>query len=81
MLNQKCEEAFNSIKEHLVIAPILTCPNFKLLFTIQTDASDFDFGAVLTQTRDDIEKVISYERKYSVTEKALLVVLFAIEKF
>lgn len=83
-----CEKALTQIKEHLVSAPILTCPNFDLPFTIQTDASDFGLGAVLTQEHDGEEKVICYlsrslnkaERRYSTTEKECLAVLFAIEK-
>nr|XP_023025486.1 uncharacterized protein LOC111513503 [Leptinotarsa decemlineata] len=84
-----CEEALASLKNHLISAPILTCPDFAKPFTVQTDASDFGLGAVLTQQDDDGEKVISYlsrslskaERKYSTTEKECLAVLFAIEKF
>lgn len=83
-----CENAFTRIKEHLVCAPILSCPDFSLPFTIQTDASGYGIGAVLTQNHEDGEKVICYiskgltkaERKYSTTERECLAVLFAIEK-
>lgn len=33
-----CQSALDQIKEHLVFAPILSCPNHELPFTIQTDA-------------------------------------------
>lgn len=86
----ECTEAFEHIRERLVSAPIMTCPDFDKPFVIQTDASNFGLGAVLVQVGDDAEEhVISYisrslstsERKYSTVEKEALGVLWAIEKF
>lgn len=85
----ECIDAFDRLKELLISAPILTCPDFEKPFVISTDASDFGLGAVLTQNLDDGEHVIGYssrslnknERRYSTTEKECLAVLFAIEKF
>lgn len=84
-----CDRALRTIKEHLVSAPILTCPDFTLPFIIQTDASAFGLGAVLSQETVEGEKVISYisrsltknERNFTTTERECLAVLFAIEKF
>ena len=53
------------------------------------DASDFAVGAVLGQTKDRKHYTISYASKtlsgpqlnYTTTEKELLVVVFAIDKF
>lgn len=86
--NSGCETAFEAIRNHLTTAPILTCPNFELPFIVQTDASDFGLGAVLTQVQEGQEKVICYlsrsltkvERRYSTVEKECLGVLFAVEK-
>ncbi|KAK9730836.1 Integrase zinc binding domain [Popillia japonica] len=64
-----CEDAFQQLKDRLVSAPVLTCPDFSKPFTIQCDASDYGIGAALTQQCEDGEKVICY-----------LTVLFAIEK-
>lgn len=83
-----CEKSFNIIKDSLVSAPILSCPNFDLPFTIQTDASGYGLGAVLSQTYPDGERVISYisrsltkqEQCYSTTERECLAVIFAIER-
>lgn len=83
-----CEKAFKSIKQLLVTAPILTCPDFSRTFTLQTDASAYGIGAVLTQEFDDGEKVICYisrsltrqERNLSTTERECLSVIYAVEK-
>ncbi|KAK9718340.1 Reverse transcriptase (RNA-dependent DNA polymerase) [Popillia japonica] len=80
--------AFTTLKNHLVAAPVLSCPDFSKTFTIQCDASDYGIGAALTQEFDDGEKVICYlsqslsrqQRKFSTTEKECLAVLWAIEK-
>jgi hypothetical protein len=53
------------------------------------DASEYVVGAVLGQTKDRKHHAISYDRKtlaspqlnYATTEKELLVVVFAIDKF
>ena len=87
--SDECQLAFSQIKEALVAAPILRCPDFTIEFTIQTDASDYGLGAILTQTHSDGEHVVSYiscslhkaARNYSTTEKECLAVLWAIEKF
>lgn len=84
-----CEKAWSTIKECLVTAPILSCPDFSREFVIQCDSSDFGVGCVLTQNFDDGERVIAYisrsltkqERNFSTTEKELLSILFGIEKF
>lgn len=79
--------AFKKLKDHLVSAPILSCPNYSKPFQVHTDASDYGIGAVLTQTLDGNERVIAYmskslsqqERNYSATEREALAVLIAIE--
>lgn len=86
--DSKCEEAFNIIKENLIKAPVLSCPDFNIPFTVQCDASDYGLGAVLSQIQDGEERVICYlsrsltkrERFYSTTQKECLAVLFAVEK-
>ena len=83
-----CGGAWSKIKNCLISAPVLSCPNFGKEFTIQTDASNYGIGAVLTQEYEDGEKVIAYlsrsltrqERNFSTTEKECLAVLFAIER-
>ncbi|KAG5892588.1 hypothetical protein JTB14_036796 [Gonioctena quinquepunctata] len=63
-------------------APVLSCPDYSLPFVLQTDASAFGLGAVLSQTRGDEDMVICYlsrsltkqEHNFSTT------VLWAVEK-
>ena len=44
-----CQNAFETLKEKLSIAPILRGPNWSLPFHISTDASDTALGVVLGQ--------------------------------
>ena len=55
-----CEEAFNQLKQSLVDAPVLGYPNFKLPFILETDASHFGLGAVLSQVQNGSKRVIAY---------------------
>lgn len=74
---ERCEEAFSQIKGKLVSSPILTCADFNHPFCLQTDASNYGIGAVLTQTIHGEERVICFlsrsltaqERRYTTTEK------------
>lgn len=83
------QTAFQELKNRLTEAPVLSCPNFSVPFELQTDASNTGLGAVLTQTIDNVEHVISYasrsllpaERNYSTTEKECLAVIWAIGKY
>ncbi|XP_074283282.1 uncharacterized protein LOC141607833 [Silene latifolia] len=76
-------------KEALVTAPIIRAPDWNLPFEILCDASDFMVGAVLGQVVDKKHNVIYYTSKtldqtqcnYSTTEKEMLAIVHAIEKF
>lgn len=84
----ECDKALRDVKDALVKAPILACPNFEYPFILQCDASAYGLGAVLTQNIDGQEKVICYlsrsltpnERKFTTTERECLSVIWAIEK-
>ncbi|MCY6488114.1 ribonuclease H family protein, partial [Actinobacillus pleuropneumoniae] len=45
----KQQKAFESLKEKISSAPVLALPDLRQPFEIQTDASDYAMGAVLTQ--------------------------------
>ena len=46
--------AFDHLKTALSTTPVLTLPNFQLPFTVETDASGIDMGAVLSQNNHPI---------------------------
>ncbi|KAJ9551268.1 hypothetical protein OSB04_015313 [Centaurea solstitialis] len=87
--DEKCKEAFDRLKEMLTSAPIMKPPNWDLPFEIMCDASNYAIGAVLGQRVRRDPHVIYYasrtldsaQANYSTTEKELLAVVFALEKF
>ncbi|WVZ76012.1 hypothetical protein U9M48_024017 [Paspalum notatum var. saurae] len=89
VFDDACLEAFHTLKKALVTAPIIQPPDWNAPFEIMCDASDYAIGAVLGQSKDRKHHAISYASKtltdpqlnYSTTEKELLAVVFAIDKF
>lgn len=87
--NNEADIAFNNIKQHLISTPILRNPDFSKMFTVQTDASNYAIGAVLTQGEGEDEHVICYtsrtlnksEVNYTCTEKECLAIVHAVLKF
>ncbi|XP_040369481.1 uncharacterized protein LOC112184819 [Rosa chinensis] len=87
--DEECREAFEKLKELLTTAPIITPPDWNLPFELMCDASDYAVGAVLGQRLNKLPHVIYYASRtlndaqlnYSTTEKELLAVIFALEKF
>ena len=52
-LSPEAHEAFNILKEKCVNAPVLSFPDFKKPFLLETDASGKGLRAVLSQKQDD----------------------------
>ena len=83
------EDAWQLLKSELVKAPILAYPDPDLEFILDTDASGYGIGAVLSQVQDGRERVIAYgskaltkeERRYCVTRQELLAVVHFIKQY
>ena len=88
-MDGKAQESFEMLKEALTSPPILAMPNDGDDFVLDTDASDFAIGAVLSQRQDGVERVVAYasrsldrrERNYCVTRKELLAVVHFLRFF
>nr|GEZ35875.1 reverse transcriptase domain-containing protein [Tanacetum cinerariifolium] len=82
-------EAFRTLKDKLTEAPILIAPNWDQPFELMCDASNFAVGAVLGQRIDKHFRPFHYasktmnqaEANYTTTEKEMLAVVYAFEKF
>ncbi|XP_070002520.1 uncharacterized protein [Nicotiana sylvestris] len=89
VFNNDCMKAFELLKYRLATTPIITTPNWSLPFELMYDASDRAVGAVLGQRIIKIFHPVYYASKtmnnaqvnYTVTEKELLAIVFAMEKF
>nr|GEV98027.1 hypothetical protein [Tanacetum cinerariifolium] len=76
-------------KRNLTEAPILIASDWDMPFELMYDASDYAIGAVLGQRQDKHSRPIHYasktmteaESNYSTTEKEMLAVMYAFEKF
>ncbi|RVW64460.1 Retrovirus-related Pol polyprotein from transposon 17.6 [Vitis vinifera] len=87
--DEKCQRSFEELKQFLTTAPIVRAPNWKLPFEVMCDSSDLAMGAVLGQREDGKPYVIYYasrtlneaQKNYTTTEKELLAVVFALDKF
>ena len=85
----QCSEAFDQLKHMLVIAPILAHPDFTKPFILDTDDRNHAIGADLSQKVGIKENVIAYasrtlsksERKYRVTRKELLTLVYFVKYF
>nr|GEV00218.1 reverse transcriptase domain-containing protein [Tanacetum cinerariifolium] len=82
-------DAFDTLKKKLTEAPILVVPDWNLPFELMCDASDFAISAVVGQWKTKHFHPIHYASKtmteaqihYTTTEKEMLVVVYAFEKF
>eukprot|EP00112_Aurelia_sp_Birch-Aquarium-sp1_P012429 Seg2613.2 transcript_id=Seg2613.2/GoldUCD/mRNA.D3Y31 product="Transposon Ty3-G Gag-Pol polyprotein" protein_id=Seg2613.2/GoldUCD/D3Y31 len=85
----EAEEAFQDLKQSLITAPVLRCPDFSLPFKLYTDACDYGIGSVLAQETEDGEIVIAYasrmlkssELKYAVLQKEALGIVWSLKHF
>ena len=82
-------EAWQLLKDELVKAPILAYPDPEKEFILDTDASGYGIGAVLSQVQEGKERVIAYgsktlskeERRYCVTRRELLAIVHFVKQY
>ena len=66
----ECQEAFEQLKSRLTSAPVLGYPLDSGQLLLDTDASDWGIGAVLSQVQEGEERVLAYgSRRMSATEQ------------
>nr|GEY82540.1 DNA-directed DNA polymerase [Tanacetum cinerariifolium] len=89
IFSTECIDAFNTLKKKLTEASILVVPNWNLPFKLMCDASEYAIGAGLGQCKSKHFQPIHYASKamieaqihYTTTEKEMLAVVYAFEKF
>ena len=89
-----CSQAFQTLKRKLLCAPIMSYPQDKGLYVLDTDASGYAIGGVLSQMQEDDngveqEKVIAYasrilhprETRYCVRRREMLAIVHFVKHF
>lgn len=80
--------AFKSIKKAITTAPVLAHPDPAKPYILETDASNYGYGAILSQKQDDkrehpvafLSKSLSpAEQNYDIFDKEMLAVVKALE--
>jgi len=85
----ECQDAFDELKERLISEPVLALPEDGGTNVLDTDASNFGLGSVLSQQQSVGEKAIAYasrtlmpsERKYVTTRKELRAIVVGLKHF
>ena len=78
--DSSCSTAFAALRAALIDAPILAFPTETGLYILDTDASNFGLGGVLSQIQNDQERVVAYcsralrpsQRRYCTTKREML---------
>ena len=88
--DDRCQVAYDTLKEVLCVDPVLRVPDFSRGYKLACDASDCAVGAVLLQEDDGgIDRPIAYfskklsppQTKYSTIEKEALSIVLALQHF
>ena len=78
-----CEAAFAGLRDAMIRSPILAFPTETGEYMLDTDASNFGLGGVLSQIQNGMECMIAYcsralrpsQRKYCTTKREMLAVV------
>lgn len=84
-----CDKSLADLKQCLIQAPILAFPNETGIFILDTDASQYGIGGVLSQMQNDQEVVIAFasktlnsaQQQYCTTKRELLAVVTFMKHF
>lgn len=88
--DDRCQLAFETLKEALCVDPVLRVPNFSRGYKLACDASDCAVGAVLLQEDESsIDRPVAYfskmlfppQTRYSTIEKEALSIVLALQHF
>ena len=58
-----CSKSFYSLRDSLIQALILAFPTETDQYILDTDASNFGLGGVLSQIQNDVERVVAYSSR------------------
>ncbi|TYK29736.1 Transposon Tf2-9 polyprotein [Cucumis melo var. makuwa] len=79
------EESFEKLKKVMMSLPMLALPRFDQPFETETDASDYEIGAFLTQSKIPIafysHTLAMQDRARPVYERELMVVVLAVQRW
>ena len=75
-----CSTAFYTLRDSLIHEPILAFPTETGQYILDTDASNFGLGGVLSQIQGDVQRVVAYcsgalqpsQRRYCTTKREML---------
>ena len=84
-----CSTAFYALRDSLIHAPILAFPTETGQYILDTDASNFGLGGVLSQIQGYVERVVAYcshalrpsQRRYCTTKREMLAAVAMCIKF
>jgi hypothetical protein len=85
-----CQQAFDKLKQAFITAPVLVMPNTTQPFRVETDASGYAMGAVLSQQDEEgkwhpcaflSQSMAPAERNYNIYDKELLAIIRALEEW
>jgi transposase InsO family protein len=84
-----CQLAFDTLRKALCTDVVLVFPDFTAIFRLETDASDYGLGAILSQCRDELWRPLHFwskhltksQRNYSVIQKEALAIVLAVRQF
>ena len=87
--SEECSSAFESLKQAFVSAPVLNHPDVSQPFIMETDASDFAVGGVLSQRSSGVLHPCAFysrslsgpERNYDVYDKELLAIKVCLDEW